>query len=365
MKNRIKEVIKEKGITQKELAEKIGMSEVGLSKSINGNTTASAMTKIADAIGVDKATLIVEEKILKAEFGSDKTPLKLGNLELQCYVLEDGTRVFSGRGIQRAIGSTATSGTWITKFINSPAIQMNLQTGVFEKLVNPTPFRRNDAGGSQSVTYGYEATLLVDLCNAIIDAGNDRRFDMDIEYVKSASIIIRAVAKVGIIALVDEATGYDKEKGRAKDELQRFLKTFISQEAARWAKTFDENFFEMLYKLHNWSWSKTNKHPGVVGYWINDIVYERLGPMVLTELKRVNPKDEKGKRKGKLHQFLTTESGHPKLKEHLAAVQALGKVSGYNLPKFMQMIDTAFPKQYQQMSLLFPEEDCGINEVEK
>ena len=54
----------------------------------------------------------MEEKILLAKYGSDKTPLKLGNLELECYVLEDGTRVFSGREIQKARGSKSTSGQW-------------------------------------------------------------------------------------------------------------------------------------------------------------------------------------------------------------------------------------------------------------
>ena len=357
MKNRIKEVLKGKGVTQKELAEKIGVTEVGLSKAINGDTSKEMLRRISDVLNISISDLIIEEEILSAEFGSDKTPLKLGNLELPCYVLENGMRVFSGRGIQSAIGAKNSSGTWINRFINSKGIRMNLLSGTLEKLNNPIPFKRNNAGGSQSVTYGYEATLLIDLCNAIIDAGCDRQFDIDEEYIKNATIIIRAVAKVGIIALVDEATGYDKEKGRAKDELQRFLKTFISQEAARWAKTFDDSFFEMLYKLHNWSWSKTHRHPGVVGYWINDIVYERLGPMVLTELKKVNPKNENGNRKGKLHQYLTIDIGHPKLKEHLASIQTLAKACNYSLPKFMQMLDLALPKQYQQMSLLFPEED--------
>lgn len=39
------------------------------------------------------------DKLLKSIYGSDKTPLKLGDLEIPCYVLEDGTRVFSGRGV--------------------------------------------------------------------------------------------------------------------------------------------------------------------------------------------------------------------------------------------------------------------------
>ena len=352
MKNKIKDVLKEKGMSQKELADKIGVSEVGLSKSINGNTSKQMLEKISDALSVTVDELLVKEQVLSAEFGSDKTPLKLGGLELPCYVLENGMRVFSGRGIQNAIGAKSTSGAWIGRFINSKPIQMNLPAGVFDRLNNPIPFKRNNAGGSQSITYGYEATLLIDLCNAIIDAGNDRRFEIEEEYVKNATIIVRAVAKVGIIALVDEATGYDKEKNRAKDELQRYLKQFISQEAAKWVKTFDDSFFEMMYKLHNWSWSKTHKHPGIVGYWINDIVYERLGPIVLTELKKA--REVSGK--GKLHQYLTTDIGHPKLKEHLASVQTLAKACDYNLMRFTQMLDTALPKRFQQMSLLFPDE---------
>lgn len=358
MKHRIREVIKEKGVTQKELAEMIGMSEVGLSKAINGNTTLKTICKISESIGVDKSSLIVEEKILNAKYGSDKTPLKLGSLELPCYVLENGTRVFSGRGVQNAIGANPNlSGTWLSKFINSKPIAMCLTPDALEHLNNPIKFERPSPSGSQLETYGYEVTLLIDLCNAIVDAYNSRMFSVNESYFRSANIIIRAVSKVGIIALVDEATGYDKDKNRAKDELQQFLNTIISQEAARWIKTFDDSFFEMLYRLHNWNWSKTNKHPGVVGYWINDIVYERLGPMVLTGLKKANPKNETGNRKGKLHQYLTTESGHPKLKEHLAAVQTLAKACGYNYPRFMQMLDTALPKQYQQMSFLFPDED--------
>lgn len=72
----------------------------------------------------------MENKVLKAKFGSDKTPLYLGELSIPCYVLEDGTRVFSGRGIQNAIGANPNySGTWLSKFINSKPISTNLPPG--------------------------------------------------------------------------------------------------------------------------------------------------------------------------------------------------------------------------------------------
>ena len=167
----------------------------------------------------------MEDKILKAKYGSDKTPLRFGELEIPCYVLEDGTRVFSGRGIQKALGSNATSGAWLNKFANNSDITQIIsaaETGsisVLDKVNNPIPFYRPTSGGSQSKTYGYEVTLLIDLCDAIIKA-NETGSQIDETIVRSANIIIRSVAKVGIVALVDEATGYQYE--REKDERKRF-----------------------------------------------------------------------------------------------------------------------------------------------
>lgn len=296
----------------------------------------------------------MENKVLKAKYGSDKTPLQLGELSIPCYVLEDGTRVFSGRGIQKILGSTATSGKWLEKFVNSVEISPYLavkKTGissVLDKLSSPIKFYRPSAGGSQSETYGYEVTLLIDICDAIISSSETGKFN-DESIIKNANIIIRAVAKVGIIALVDEATGYDKEKKRAKDELQKFLTQFLSDEASKWVKTFEDSFFEMIYKMRGWNWNMTNKRPGVVGQWINNIVYERIAPLTLSTLNDKNPKNEKGYRKDKHHQFFTEDIGKPKLKEYLASVEALGRASNYNWDIFMELLDRAFPKQPQKI----------------
>lgn len=296
----------------------------------------------------------MENIVLKAKYGSDKTPLQLGELSIPCYVLEDGTRVFSGRGIQKILGSTATSGKWLEKFVNSDEISPYLavkKTGissVLDKLSSPIKFYRPSAGGSQSETYGYEVTLLIDICDAIISSSETGKFN-DESIIKNANIIIRAVAKVGIIALVDEATGYDKEKKRAKDELQKFLTQFLSDEASKWVKTFEDSFFEMIYKMRGWNWNMTNKRPGVVGQWINNIVYERIAPLTLSTLNDKNPKNEKGYRKDKHHQFFTEDIGKPKLKEYLASVEALGRASNYNWDIFMELLDRAFPKQPQKI----------------
>lgn len=352
MENKIKEVLKEQGISQKELCKMVGMSEAGMSNAINGSATKETLQKVADALKVDVRDLMVDEG-LYAKYSADKTPLKLGSVEIPCYVLSNGQRVFSGRGIQKAIGanSPSTSGTWLSKFVNSEAIIWNINPGILEKFNSPVQFRRNNAGGSQSMTYGYEATLLIDLCSAIIDAFESGKYEVNETYYKSANIIIRAVAKVGIIALVDEATGYDKAKNRAKDELQTWLSTYINDEAKKWVKTFPDQFFEDIYKMRHWTWDKSVGKPQFLGKIINDIVYERIAPLVYKKLKEMNPKLENGYRRYKHHQFLTSDIGRPALQQHLAIIHSFAVASDYDWAKFMYLLDKSHPKLYQELAL--------------
>lgn len=375
----LKEELKARGIKQKDFAKQIDMQPTHLSSLIKGKIQISEKIayKLEQALGIPAIDWLnmqsnynyytsksegnvvetLEEDALYAKFSADKTPLLLGSVELPCYVLNNGVRVFSGRGIQKAIGNQNASGTWLQKFVSSDAIKQNLHPDVFERFNSPIEFKRVGAGGSQSVTYGYEATLLVDLCTAIIDAYNSRQYVISEEYYMAANVILRAVAKVGIIALVDEATGYNKEKNRAKDELQRFLAEFINKEASAWVKTFDDTFFEDIYKMRNWTWAKASAKPSFVGKIINDIVYERIAPVVLKELRDRNPKNESGNRRYKFHQFLTSDVGRPALKQHLAILHSFAIVSDYNWSRFMALLDKAHPKQYQQLALF---DECEI-----
>jgi hypothetical protein len=56
--------------------------------------------------------------------------------------------------------------------------------------------------------------------------------------------------------------------------------------------------------------------------------YERLAPGILAELEGRNPKDERGNRRGKHHQLLTDDVGHPALAQHLHAVIGLMRAAG-------------------------------------
>ena len=117
MENKIKSILQAKGLSQKELAKMTGMTEVGISKAIRGSASKSTIEKVASALNVKEDDIIDGSYIPVAKYDSGKTPLKLGAIELLCYVLEDGRRMFSGRGVQRALGVENHNGLWLSGFV--------------------------------------------------------------------------------------------------------------------------------------------------------------------------------------------------------------------------------------------------------
>jgi len=154
--------------------------------------------------------------------------------------------------------------------------------------------------------------------------------------------ITDGLAHVGIIALVDEATGYQEVRDRLA--LQKILERYISKELLPWTKRFPDEFYEQLFKLRSWQYSGMSiKRPSYVGKLTNDLIYQRLAPGVLEVLRKVTPRDYKGRTKHRFHQHLTADVGNPELDKHLHAVIALMKATT-TWKVFYRLIQRAFPK---------------------
>lgn len=191
-------------------------------------------------------------------------------------------------------------------------------------------------------TYGYSAELIPLLCDVYLQARqNNALYKPQIPIANTAELITRSLAKVGIIALVDEATGY--QEIRSKDALQALLDKYLKQEFGAWAKRFPDEFYIEMFRLKKWDINKDcfSRRPSIVGSITNDIVYSRLAPEIVTELKTLNPKPEEGSKK-KHHQFLTEDIGHPALSKHLTAVTVLMTVAS-NWKDFTKMLNRALP----------------------
>lgn len=285
------------------------------------------------------------EKILKAKFGSKDRPLKIGNVEIPCYVLEDGTRVLTQYGFYEAIGRSGKPargrGSSLENIAPFLALQ-NLKPFINEDLIDSTkPIKfMLDKGAT---AWGYRAEILPKVCEVYLKArGANALLKSQEKFAAACELIVRGLAHVGIIALVDEVTGY--QEFRARNSLEEILDRFISKELRKWAKTFPDEFYEQMFKLRGWSYTpfRVNR-PGAVGTYTNNLVYERLAPGVLEELRNITPKDSKGRRKHRYFQRLTEDVGHPRLREHLAAVIALMRANS-SWKKFYDQLNRALPK---------------------
>ncbi len=216
-----------------------------------------------------------------------------------------------------------------------PFIDKELESSTFPIIFQPIK------GGK---AFGYKAELLPKVCEVYLQARDKGTLHKSqLKFAIACDILMRGLAHIGIIALVDEATGYQEIRDR--ETLQKILDKFLLTEYAKWAKRFPDTFYKEIFRLNNWQYMKV-KRPSVIGRYTNDVVYERLAPMVLDELKKRNPKDERGYRKTRHHQWLTDDIGHPKLQEHLTGVIALMKASP-NWRTFLRALERVYPKFVQ------------------
>lgn len=296
----------------------------------------------------------MDKKPLKVIAGTPDQPLIIGDIEIPCYVLEDETRVLSQRGMVAALGFRSTGGSSgsdskVPRFLTSKRLKAFISNDLLMILNEPMLFSPPQG----QMAFGYPATVLPDVCDVILsarDAGKLGKYQISVasRVASQCELIIRGLARVGIIALVDEATGY--QEIRAKRALADILEKFIAEELQPWTKTFPYDFYKQIFRLKRWPGPDGAKRPSVIGHYTNDIVYERVAPGVLEELKKLNPAKPSGGRKWRHHQWFKPDPGYIKLNQHIAAVTALMRASA-NWDKFQSNLKRAFPKLRDQLDL--------------
>ena len=318
--------------------------------------TPERRSEIARAGGLAKKARQDDPALPLAEFGSQDRPLKLLEAEIPCYVLSDGTRVLTQEGFLSAIGRAkkAKGGTGagandtvdnLPAFLAATNLRPLISKELFES-TRPIKFRLPTGGTG----YGFRAEALPQVCNVYLKARDNKSLlPSQVHIAAKADMLVRGLAQTGIVALVDEATGY--QQVRARDALQAYLERFLRAELAAWVKAFPDEFFQEIYRLKRWPWTGSSRRPGVVSYYIRDLVYERLGPGVLRELERKNPSDGTGRRKAKHHQWLTEDIGNPALAQHLYAVIGFMRASS-EWGSFMSIMNRAFVKKGDTLPLL-------------
>ena len=282
-----------------------------------------------------------------------------GDMEIPCAVLPGGKRVLSERGVTKGLGLKRAGSNWqrdaengarMPVFLSAKNLEPFVSDELRHMLITPIPYRSRST--PIAVGNGIEAKVIPMICDvwlAARDAGVLVKQQWHVAV--QADIVMRGLALVGIIALVDEATGYQAD--RAADALEKILSKFISKELCKWAWTFKPEFYKEMFRLRGINASEfTTQRPKYIGHLTNDIVYKRLAPGVLAELRKVTPRNESGRLKTHLHRRLTREQGHPQLREHLASIVTIMKLSK-TWDEFYEKLGEVHPVWTPQKRLAF------------
>ena len=289
-------------------------------------------------------------KILRA---THEGVLEIGDASLEVAILEDGTRIITQAAVFKALDRPSRGNA---RVIGIPVFMdaKNLQPFISAELrdvINRIEYI-NLSGKTQ---LGYNANILPLVSDLYLIARENGVIvnPNQLETAHKAEILVRSLSKVGMTALVDEATGYQYD--REKDALQKILRAYISEELLAWQKTFPDVYYKELFRLNGWDFTVKgiNKRPGVIGTWTNKLIYEQLPPGVLDELKKKTPKSSKGNRTSRYFQYLTDDFGSPHLKEQISKTITLFQLSD-NMNHMWQQLEKLKERQDGIIQLELP-----------
>lgn len=283
--------------------------------------------------------------------------INLGGMYIPCYVIEDGTRVLSGRGMQEALrmvdeveDGKGNSGARLSRYLNQKSLEAFIykdkEPGHFEPIICYQ--------GDKKIN-GYEATVLADICEAFLEARKEINLSSRQKIIADqCEILIRGFARVGIVALIDEATGY--QYVRERFELQKILNAYISDEILKWQLTFTDDFYKEIYRLWGLPFIPkyiTNK-PSFIGKLTTKYIYEQLPKGIIEKIKEKTGKTESGNWKYKWHQSLTPEIGREHLKKQIIEITTLMSIS-QSKEQFNGLFEKKYNKKPIQLELEFNE----------
>jgi hypothetical protein len=346
--------------------------------SMSNGTEGKAKGGLARAASLSSEERVeIAKKGAAARWGGDEIPraeftgeLKIGEMVFPCSVLSDGTRILTQSDFMKGMGMYYSG--WVAK--NRTQEEENAEVPHFLSFKSLKPYVDKHLGNLHSIilkyrtatggtAHGIKAEIIPKICEIWMDAEESASLGVrQRKIVSKAKLLMRSLAHVGIIALVDEATGY--QAVRPKDALQMYLEKIIRKELAAWAKKFPDEFYENIYKLKNWPWPgmKKNRY-SVVAHYTRDLVYQRIAPKLLEELEQKSPKNDSGNRPNKLHQWLTDDIGNPMLAQHLHSLimfQRLALSNGFGWNRYVKMVDQVMPKRGATLEFSFPEDGIEL-----
>lgn len=232
--------------------------------------------------------------------------LSIGQADLPVFVLQDGRRIISRNAATNVL--TGTKSGDLESYLNVTALENYLPADLAGQLIEFVL-----PGLEHKTTIGISAEAFLDICTAYVQALDEGKLQTPRQkaIATKAGMFLASCAKVGLEALIDEATGY--QYVRAEDSLQFRLRLYLEKEMRKWERTFPKELWEQFGRLTHWE-GALHQRPRYWGKLVMELIYDYLEPDVANWLRENNPSPRKGKNH---HQWLSEQYGLKKLTEHI------------------------------------------------
>ena len=291
----------------------------------------------------------LEGEVLSSSGGPPPSPfakwpgtLDLAGTPVDVYVLDTDERVMILRSVVKVL--TGIDGGILEDYIGVKALKPFIDSGlVLEESVDfyipGTQFRGRGITAEQfeAILTGYVKALHAGALST------DRQREIAIR----CAILSTSFLRVGIIAQIDEATGY--QYARAKDALEIKLRAFIADELRAWEKTFPDELWEQFGRLTNWKGS-LHKRPKWWGHLVMELIYDALDPEIADYLRKNKPKPYHGQN---YHQWLTQDVGLKALIPHIYEIIGIAKTCR-DMPELREKVAEHYGRESVQMTLYLP-----------
>jgi hypothetical protein len=273
--------------------------------------------KLTDGVGMESSRATEDMPVAKYP-----GTLNLVGTEIPVYVLSNGQRVIARVAATEILSDVKRGGDLIS-YIGAESLKPFIDIeSVLSRLVS---FKLADVEMLGQHTKGLPSDLFIEICQgyvAALQASSDPTSgitltDRQKQIALRASMFLSACAKVGLDALIDEATGYQYE--RPLDALEVKLRLYLAEEMRKWEKTFPDELWEQFGRLTNWK-GKAHQRPKYWGKLVMKLIYQYLDPDVAQWLRENAPKPIHG---NNYFQWLNEQYGLKKLVEHIWKVVGL------------------------------------------
>lgn len=276
-------------------------------------------------------------------------PMVIAGVEIDCAVLADETRLISDRGVSKAMGTKRGGSHWkrlkedgaltLPPYLSAKNLQEFIPNDLKYILTHPVRYRAKKSGAIANGLLATAFPKVLRVWQQAYDAGALRPVQLHIG--KQAKRLLEGLDELAIIALIDEATGY--QEIRRHDELQQILSAYVLPEHRPYLQSVPKEFFDELFRVYGWERRSDNRGPRYAGKLLRQLIYEQLPEPVLPTLDDLNPTNANYQRKRKHFQHLTPEIGKNHLQSQLAGVMALLRASPSNNPAAFK---TLFRRSY-------------------